>query len=423
MSTRYREYVDSGAKWLGQLPAHWRLAPLGTHFDERSQIVSDTEFAPLSVTKDGVVPQMETVAKTDKNDTRKLVRAGDFAINSRSDRKGSSGVSDRDGSVSLVYTVLTPRAGIDSRFLHHLLRSGAFQEEFYRWGNGIVADLWSTRYSSMKRIPLALPPMEEQRAIADFLDRETAKVDGLIGEQEGLVEVLRERRSAVITRAATRGVDGAPLVAVGDPHLAAVPGHWRMSRFGREMLVNAGQVDPREEPWVDMILVAPNHIQSGTGRIIGRQTAREQGADSGKYVVQAGQVLYSKIRPALNKVTVAVEDCLCSADMYALSSRTPGDARFAMYFMLARPFHTYATLQSLRVKMPKVNREELGAAPWVVPPIEEQSKIANYLDEQTAKIDALIAEAEGIVAVAKERRSALITAAVTGQFDVRGEVA
>ena len=176
----YPSVVESGHDWLGQVPSHWRISPLGSHFDERSETVSDEDFPPLSVTKNGVVPQMVNVAKTDNGANRKLVRVGDFAINSRSDRKGSAGLSALDGSTSVVYTVLTPRSSIDGRFVHHLLRSHAFQEEFYRWGNGIVADLWSTRYSAMKRIPLAVPPLEEQRAIADYLDRETARIDALI---------------------------------------------------------------------------------------------------------------------------------------------------------------------------------------------------------------------------------------------------
>lgn len=150
--------VTSPTAWIDPAPSQWTVAPLGTHFDERSETVSDAEFQPLSVTRNGVVPQLEHVAKTDNNANRKLVRTGDFAINSRSDRKGSAGLSEFDGSVSVVYTVLTPRPSIDGRFAHHLLRSTAFQEEFYRWGSGIVEDLWSTRYSAMKRIPLAIPP-------------------------------------------------------------------------------------------------------------------------------------------------------------------------------------------------------------------------------------------------------------------------
>ncbi|MEB3065728.1 restriction endonuclease subunit S domain-containing protein [[Mycobacterium] zoologicum] len=227
----------------------------------------------------------------------------------------------------------------------------------------------------------------------------------------------------MITDAVITGIDDAPLVDSGNVYLGAVPGHWTLGRFSRDVEINGGQVDPTEDPWADMILVAPNHVESGTGAIIGRETARMQGADSGKYVASAGQLLYSKIRPALNKVAVADEDCLTSADMYAMSSRKDDDHRYLQYYMLARPFHTFATLASQRVKMPKINREELGEAPWLRPPIDEQRRIVAYIDEQTSKVDTLIAETERFIELARERRSALITAAVTGQIDMRGEVA
>lgn len=419
MTRCYADLVDSGQTYLGRVPSHWHLSPLGSHFDERSENVSDADFPPLSVTKSGVVPRLETAAKSDNNDNRKLVRIGDFAINSRSDRKGSSGVSELEGSVSLVYTVLKPRSSVDGRFAHHLLRSTAFQEEFYRWGNGIVDDLWTTRYSAMKRIQLALPPPEEQRAIAAYLDRETTKIDTLIAKQGALISALRERRASLITTAATRGVAQHSLTDAGDPFLGDVPADWTVNRFRRVLTINGGQIDPTDEPWIDTVLVAPNHIEGGTGRIVGRETAREQAADSGKCVVKQGQIVYSKIRPVLNKVARAKEDCICSADMYAMSPIGDDDPAYLVYQMLSRPFHTFATVTSMRVKMPKINREELADAPILQPPLHEQREIVAFLDEQTEKIDQLILLAARFVELAKERRAALITAAVTGQIDVR----
>jgi type I restriction enzyme S subunit len=198
------------------------------------------------------------------------------------------------------------------------------------------------------------------------------------------------------------------IVESGSPWLGDVPSHWRISRFGYEAQVNRGQVDPREEPWSSMTLVAPNHIESGTGRIVGRETAAEQGADSGKYLAKAGQILYSKIRPALNKVTIATERCLCSADMYAMSFRPTSNHRYALYYMLARPFHSFATVTSMRVKMPKINREELAAAPWLVPPVEEQRAIADFLDQEAMQIDALVAKQEECINLLRERRRAIV---------------
>jgi len=413
-----RPLADSGQRWLGALPEDWRLVPLGRVFRECKTTVSDEDYEPLSVSMAGIVPRMENVALTASGENRKLVRDGDYVINSRSDRKGSGGLSSSDGSVSVISTVLRP-VGIEPRFAHHLLRSTAFQEEFYRWGSGIVADLWSTRYDKMSKITLPLPPTHEQRTIADYLGRETGKIDALIEKQTKLIDRLRERRAATITHFATRGLDpDADLVDSGSPYLGEVPSHWTVSHFGLEILVNGGLVDPTIEPWRSTVMVAPNHIESGSGRIIGRETAAEQGADSGKYAVRSGQIIYSKIRPALNKVTIATEDCLCSADMYGLTSRKGDSHRYLMYFMLALPFHSFASEMSARVKMPKINRDELGSAPWLRPPLAEQRAIADHLDRETAKIDALIAKAERFIELARERRSALITAAVTGQIDV-----
>lgn len=268
-------------------------------------------------------------------------------------------------------------------------------------------------------IAVPVEPLSEQQAIADYLDRETAKIDTLIEKQTTMIERLRERRVSVISRATTLGLDeGGPFKNVDSPYLSVVPASWRVSRFGLETRVNSGQVDPTTPPWDSYPLVAPNHIESGTGRMLSYQSAREQGADSGKYLAREGQILYSKIRPTLNKAAIARETCLCSADMYAISVRREGDIRFAAYYMLSRTFHAYASEVSARVKMPKINREELSAAPWLTPPLDEQRAIADYLDRETAKIDTLIAKVERHIELAKERRAALITAAVTGQIDV-----
>ena len=196
----------------------WKGFRLGQLFHERKTKVSDKDYEPLSVTMKGIVTQLETAAKSNDSENRKLVLKGDYAINSRSDRKGAGGISPLDGSVSLISIVLEPN-GIVQEFAHHLLRSTAFQEEFYRWGHGIVADLWMTRYSDMKNIRLALPDLPTQRAIADFLDRETARIDQLIEKKRRMVEVLGEREDGNLFE------DGAVFPRVSKPCMV-IPGKW-----------------------------------------------------------------------------------------------------------------------------------------------------------------------------------------------------
>ena len=178
--TPYPAYKPTGLPWLPQIPEHWETIKIRELFVERNQKVSDKDYQPLSVSKGGVVPQIASVAKTDNGDNRKLVKPGDFVINSRSDRKGSSGISEHEGSVSLINLVLRPRTTRDTRFLPYLLKSLPFVEEFYRNGRGIVADLWTTRYSEMKTISLPIPPPDEQTQIVRYLDSMTAKINKLI---------------------------------------------------------------------------------------------------------------------------------------------------------------------------------------------------------------------------------------------------
>lgn len=269
----------------------------------------------------------------------------------------------------------------------------------------------------IRQAPVALPSIHQQGMIADFLDRETAQIDAMIEAQEQVVARLTERRSSTITALVTGHALGLPLTASGNPLLGEVPEGWEVGRFGRHTRINGGQVDPGIEPWNEMILVAPNHVESGTGRLLALETAAEQGADSGKYLVRKGQIVYSKIRPSLNKVTIAPQDVLCSADMYGITCLGDGDHRYFANFMLATPFHQYATMVSDRVKMPKINREELSAAPWLVPPVAEQTRIADLVDATTRGLDTAISETRALSALLHGRREALITAAVTGRID------
>jgi type I restriction enzyme S subunit len=194
---------DSGIEWIGEVPEHWAVSRVGSLFSKRSTKVSDKDYEPLSVTNKGIVPQLDTAAKTDDGDNRKLVLKGDFVINSRSDRKGSAGISYLDGSVSNISIILQFREISDKLFYNYLLTSIPFQEEFYRHGTGIVDDLWTTRFDRMKQIVLPTPPLPEQKAIAAYLDEKTAEIDELVSKSEEMIALLKERRSALISEVVT----------------------------------------------------------------------------------------------------------------------------------------------------------------------------------------------------------------------------
>lgn len=189
---------ESGQKWIGVIPNNWEIKRIGALYSPRNTKVSDEDYPPLSVTMQGVLPQLETVAKTDDHSNRKLVRKGDFAINSRSDRRGSCGISQYDGSVSLINTVLKPVGAMNPIYYNWLFHTSLFADEFYKWGHGIVDDLWSTNWQDMKSICVTVPPLDEQKEIADYLDQKCAEIDDSInGKKEQLKKIIDYKKSII----------------------------------------------------------------------------------------------------------------------------------------------------------------------------------------------------------------------------------
>lgn len=314
--------------------------------------------------------------------------------------------------------VLSPDSDLDGRFLYYVTAGPPFRR---------LGEACMTGAAGQKRVPedfvrdyrIHMPPLRHQRAIADYLDRETTRLDALVAAKERLVGLLAEKRRALITRAVTLGIDPhTPVRDSGIPWLGTIPAHWRTTKFTWAIFMIEGQVDPAVDPYLDMPLIAPNHIESGTGRLIGLETAAEQGAISGKYLCRNRDVIYSKIRPALRKATIAPTDCLCSADMYPLRARDGLLPEFLLLFLLSEPFSIWAVLESNRVAMPKINRESLGDIRIPVPPLAEQQALVDKAAQNREMLDKLYDAAERTIALLKERRSALIAAAVTGQIDV-----
>ena len=198
---------NSGISWIGDIPEHWEVKKIGSLFVERREKVSDKEFPALSVSKQGVTPQLDTAVKTDNGDNRKKVCKNDFVVNSRSDRKGSCGVSPYTGSVSLINIVLSPRENIEVQYFHHLFRSNNYIEEYYRIGRGIVADLWTTRYSEMRNIFVPLPPKDEQQSIVAYIEEKSELIDKLASELLSEIDYLKEYKQRLIADCVTGQVN------------------------------------------------------------------------------------------------------------------------------------------------------------------------------------------------------------------------
>ena len=192
------DYNDNKKQWFRGIPKHWIVSRIAAIYKLRNTKVSDRDYPPLSVTMQGVVPQLENAAKSDAHDDRKLVCKGDFAINSRSDRRGSCGIAPMDGSISLINTVLCPLTNMNARYYNWLFHTVEFADEFYKWGHGIVNDLWTTNWQDMKNILIPRPPIQEQKEIANYLDTKCAEIDEIIKNKKEQLETIEEYKKSLI---------------------------------------------------------------------------------------------------------------------------------------------------------------------------------------------------------------------------------
>lgn len=388
----------------------WEQRPIGSLFQHRVHATTAEEHAPLSVTKEGVIDQLSDVAVSEFGAPKKLVRAGDLVINSRSDRKGSSGLALRDGSVSVINTVLKPRA-IDPGFAMHLLRSRWFQEEFYRFGSGIVADLWSTRYQAMKTIRIPVPNTQTQRAIADYLDHETAEIDALASDLSGALAFTRERQKARLEQIVWDSqTASAPLrrfirrVDQGhSPSASAVPASAGEEGVLKAGCTNNGSFDPNaNKRLIDgTSLPRASRVHDGD-LLVTRASGSIKHVGSCAIVENLDRQLYLSDKIYRLHVLESHSSQYLSVAMQTHAFREKLELNISGAQGLARNI-SLAALMELRIPLVDKSREE--------------SIATRYLDLKSAQL-AAEQDLTRAITLAKERRAALITAAVTGQIDV-----
>lgn len=410
-------------------PDGWKLRSLGQVFAERKEKGSDRDFPALSVTMNGIVPQLETAAKTDRGDDRKVVRVGDYVINSRSDRKGSGGISNLEGSVSLISIVMKP-TDIESKFAHHLLRSVAFQEEFYRFGRGIVADLWSTRFDDLKRIQVYLPPNEQQARIASALDRETARIDALIEKKTRFIELLKEKRQALITQAVTKGLDPkVPMKDSGVEWIGKVPTHWRVVKLKQLGKLKGGSGFPpalQGETDNEIGFYKVGDLGKSADGVhlaeANHSITQDQAKKLGARIFDVGTICWAKIGAALslNRRRVLVSRACLDNNMTGfIVDQRIGNPSYCLVLMSIVDFSIHARPGAV----PSFSEGDQGELQVPCPPLGEQAAIFANIQARTMRLDKLLAKTSASIDLLRERRSALITAAVTGQIDLRKNTA
>lgn len=427
MLNNHQEFMESEAqKWVGELPEGWKLVRNQGLFDE-TKIVGHSDEEMLSVTiEHGIIPQAEVAIKKDSSNEDKskykLLEPGDLAYNKMRMWQGAIGRSEYRGIVSPAYVTLRPRDPDYSRYFHYVYRTHRFITEANRNSYGLCDDMNSLRYEHFKTIRTPIPPKDALTRIVKFLDEKTAEIDAAVEKKRRLIDLLNEQKAILINRAVTKGLNSdAPMKDSGVDWIGEIPAHWDVKRFKHCVRTQSGQVNPTRSPYKEMILVAPNHIVQGTGETLAFETADEQGADSGKYFANAGCIIYSKIRPKLNKACIVDFDALCSADMYALQGYPEYfTQQYLLRQILSECFVIPAVDASMRVAMPKVNREAMAEFPMIIPPKPEQEKIVRWLDRRLADVRAPEKATLKEIATLNEFKQTLIANAVTGKIKIEG---
>jgi len=427
--TPYPEYKATNLPWLPQIPTHWALVKIRELFTERNQKVSDKEYAPLSVSKGGVIPQISTVAKTDNGDNRKLVKVGDFVINSRSDRKGSSGISAYDGSVSLINLVLKPRNDYNRGYLHYLLKSIPFIEEYYKNGRGIVADLWTTRYSEMKTISIPTPTAAEQEQIVRYLDSMTAKINKLIRAKKKQIALLQEQKQAIINQAVTKGLNpNTEMKDSGIDWLGQIPAHWDIKPLKRVCKVNASVSHLLREFSDDsLVTFLPMEAISVDGKIDCSQKQPLKNVKSGFSSFAVNDVVVAKITPCFENGKGACLDALDTAIGYGTTElivlrgfKNEINQQFLYQVTKITSFRKNgAEVMTGSAGQKRVPANFIANFTCGIPPLEEQNAIVQYLAKQNALFEKTLNGIKKEIEVILEYKNSLIASVVTGQVDVR----
>jgi type I restriction enzyme S subunit len=410
---RYPKYKDSGVDWLGEVPEHWRVAAIKRFSDtitDGAHISPETECGVYHFvsTKDLVDESIdfEKCLRTSESSFEYMVKTGcrplvGDVLFSKDGTIGRTVVvrEDREFAVASSLIIIRPKqSDLDPYFLNRLCHSElvAGQVESFVKGAGLPR----LSIQNLLKVIGYFPPLTEQTHIAMFLDRETAKIDGLVEEQRRLMELLKEKRQAVISHAVTKGLNpDAPMKPSGIDWLGDVPEHWEMLVIKRFSTLQRGydltDAERTEGPY-------PVITSGGASGTHGSFMACGPGVVTGRYG-STGRLFYIEENFWPHNTSLYVRD---------FHGNYP---RFVWYSLQTVDFASH----SAKAAVPGIDRNDIHVLPVAVPPKDEQPAIVSFLDLETAKLDTLTAEAQHAIDLLLERRTALISAAVTGQIDVR----
>ncbi|MDT6960789.1 restriction endonuclease subunit S [Cupriavidus sp. SZY C1] len=438
---KYPEYKGSGVQWMGNIPTHWSVSQSRRMFRVRSEAAWPDDQMLTASQKYGVLPQAEFMLREGRRvveviqgiESLKHVEPDDFIISMRSFQGGIEWCRLR-GSTSFHYVMLTPVKWVWPPFFAHLLKSAPYIQALRRTTD-LIRDGQELRFSNFAQVPLPVVPIGEQREIAAFLDRETGKIDALIAEQEKLLTLLAEKRHATISHAVTRGLNpNARMKDSGVARLGEVPGHWIVCTLRRTLLRIEQGWSPecinRPLEGMEWGVLKTGCVNGGVFNPIENKALPEALEPLAALEVHDGDLLMSrasgspKLVGSVAYISNPPPRLMLSDKIFRLHLKSWVLPRFLSIALNSVGLRqqieaSISGAEGLANNLPQSSLKDFWIA---IPPEQEQEEIAGFVDAETAKLDALKAEAERTIELLKERRSALIAAATTGKVDVRNAV-
>ena len=437
---RYPKYKGSGVEWLGDVPEGWEVAPLkivASHNDDTLDEKTEPDLEILYVdisgvdALEGIKTKEPMVYSAAPSRARRRVKHGDTIISTvRTYLRAITQVRNPEENliVSTGFAVVRPRARLSPDYVGYVLSAGYFIEQVIARSTGVSYP--AINASDLVRIPVAVPPLPEQTAIAEFLDQETAKIDGLVAEQRRLMALLKEKRQAVISHAVTKGLNPhAPMKPSGIEWLGDVPEHWETAPLKRYIAkVESGtSVNSSEEPADEgkLGVLKTSCVYRGYFEPGENKTVVITDENRVSCPLKAGSLIVSRMNTteligAAGLVTYAPANLFLPDRLWQISFCYI-DSRFIYYWTQTRFYRAQAESQCTGTSssMKNLGQAQFGSFNIAMPPKDEQMAISQFLENELAKFDALTAEAQCAIDLLQERRTALISAAVTGQIDVR----
>ena len=427
----YFEYQDSKIEWIGKIPKHWQVLRNFAIFSDRS----DREYPhllPFSVTqKSGVIPQEyssdQIVRSSSRTDNGKRICKGDLVYNKMRMWQGAVGVAPAEGRVSTAYVVCQPIRDLIPEFFEYLYRTPLYVTQSLRFSYGGCKDQYCLYPKDFKNIYTIFPPKQEQRQIANFLDRKTEQIDEFIRIKERQIKLLQEQRTTLINQAVTKGLDpNVEMKPSGVEWIGEIPRHWTITRLkylGESTIGLSYKPENVTDDKNGILVLRASNIQNGKPSFLDNVYVDTEVNE--KLRLKEGDILIcsrSGSRDLIGKnmtITKKLEGVTFGVFMTIFRTKF---VRFISCFLNSQVFKNQSGL-FLTSTINQLTINTLNNFLICFPPDEgEQAQIANFLDHKTEQIDELISTEQQKIKLLKEYRQSLISEAVTGKIDVRNEV-